>query len=89
MSHTKPPWAKNSYSPCESHTVVMCCSTWVLTEIDSYYQSYKMIRDITGVGEGKGPVIAFHDGFDGYPQWAGFLHGADRIAIGAPGFVRT
>ncbi|TBU22967.1 glycoside hydrolase [Dichomitus squalens] len=46
-----------------------------------YYEAYKMVRNITGVGEGKGPVIAFHDGFSGFQQWAGFLEGADRIAI--------
>ena len=41
-----------------------------------------MIREITGVGEGKGPVASFHDGFGGFDKWAGFLSGADRIAIG-------
>jgi hypothetical protein len=40
-----------------------------------------MIRGITGVGEGKGPFISVHDGFLGPAVWAGFLNGADRIAI--------
>ena len=40
-----------------------------------------MIRNITGIGEGNGPFIAFHDGFGGLARWAGFLEGADRIAI--------
>jgi len=40
-----------------------------------------MIRGITGVGEGKGPFIALHDGFLGLGHWAGFLSGSDRIAI--------
>ena len=38
-----------------------------------------MIRGITGVGEGKGPFIAFHD--TGTGSHAGFMTGADRIAI--------
>ncbi|KAI1785382.1 glycoside hydrolase [Ganoderma leucocontextum] len=46
-----------------------------------YYEAYKMIRDITGVGEGKGPMIIYHDGFDTLERWGGFLTGADRIAI--------
>lgn len=41
-----------------------------------------MIRAITGVGEGKGPTIVLHDGFNPLDRWAGFLTGADRIAIG-------
>lgn len=39
-----------------------------------------MIRDITGIGEGHGPFITIHDGFE--PTiWAGFLAGSDRIAL--------
>lgn len=41
-----------------------------------------MIRGITGVGEGKGPIMTIHDGFQGLSQWAGFLNGADRLALG-------
>lgn len=40
-----------------------------------------MIREITGIGEGNGPFIAFHDGFAGIERWAGYLGGADRIAL--------
>lgn len=40
-----------------------------------------MIRGITGYGEGKGPYIAIHDGFQGLSTWAGFLPGSDRIAL--------
>ena len=49
--------------------------------LSSYHQVYTTLRDITGTGEGNGPVIAFHDGFAGLGQWSGFLAGADRIAI--------
>lgn len=48
----------------------------------SYLQAYNMIRGITGVGEGKGPIMTIHDGFQGLSQWAGFLNGADRLALG-------
>ncbi|CAA7260371.1 unnamed protein product [Cyclocybe aegerita] len=46
-----------------------------------YVEAYKMIRGITGVGEGKGPFISLHDGFQGLERWSGFLEGGDRIAI--------
>lgn len=48
---------------------------------DSNYETYKTVRDITGVGEGKGPFISFHDGFTAISSWAGYLTGADRIAL--------
>ena len=40
-----------------------------------------MIRGITGVGEGKGPYIVIHDGFQGLDVWPGFMTGADRLAL--------
>ncbi|KAI0644611.1 glycoside hydrolase, partial [Trametes meyenii] len=46
-----------------------------------YWRAYQMVRGITGTGEGNGPVISFHDGFDPLSNWAGFLAGADRVAI--------
>ncbi|KAI0633647.1 glycoside hydrolase [Trametes polyzona] len=50
--------------------------------IESFYlQVYEMVREITGTGEGNGPIISFHDGFDALKNWAGFLPGADRIAL--------
>ncbi|RXK39337.1 glucan 1,3-beta-glucosidase [Tremella mesenterica] len=46
-----------------------------------YYEAYKTIRDITGIGTGKGPFLSFHDGFLGISQWYGFLPGADRLGF--------
>ncbi|KAL8277511.1 hypothetical protein RQP46_010066 [Phenoliferia psychrophenolica] len=52
-----------------------------------YLEVYEMTRAITGVGEGEGPWIAFHDGFVAQSTpvseggWDGFLTGADRISI--------
>ncbi|ORY88674.1 glycoside hydrolase family 5 protein [Leucosporidium creatinivorum] len=53
-----------------------------------YYETYNMIRDITGIGEGNGPFITFHDGFTGTPVrnvtsggWLGFMPGMDRVAL--------
>ncbi|THH27838.1 hypothetical protein EUX98_g6353 [Antrodiella citrinella] len=46
-----------------------------------YFQAHNMIRSITGVGAGKGPYIAMHDGFQGPAAWAGFLPGSDRIIL--------
>ena len=56
----------------------------MLTVWGSYLKAYEMIRDITGTGEGNGPIIAIHDGFAGVGSWAGFLAGADRLALGEP-----
>jgi len=46
-----------------------------------YLEAHNIIRGITGIGEGKGPFIAIHDGFMGLDSWAGFLTGSDRIAL--------
>jgi len=52
------------------------------TELRAFYvEVYDMIRGITGVGEGKGPFISIHDGFNSLESWAGFMTGADRIAL--------
>ena len=39
-----------------------------------------MIRGITGYGEGNGPYIAIHDGFN-MAVWANFPKGADRMVL--------
>ncbi|KAJ7182204.1 glycoside hydrolase family 5 protein [Mycena crocata] len=46
-----------------------------------YLEAHNMIRGITGYGEGNGPYISIHDGFDGVASWAGFLPGSDRIIL--------
>ncbi|PVF96710.1 glycoside hydrolase [Serendipita vermifera] len=48
---------------------------------DFYYEAYKQIRSITGIGEGKGPMISFHDGFLAFSDWNTFLTGADRVSL--------
>lgn len=46
-----------------------------------------MVRGISGIGEGNGPFITFHDGFVAQAtnisqgSWDGFLPGADRMAL--------
>lgn len=39
-----------------------------------------MMRGITGIGAGKGPYLLIHDA-NLMSSWAGFLSGADRIAL--------
>ncbi|KAM0747725.1 glycoside hydrolase [Meredithblackwellia eburnea MCA 4105] len=52
-----------------------------------YLETYNLVRGISGIGEGNGPFIAFHDGFVDQAVtvaaggWDGFLTGADRMAI--------
>ena len=48
----------------------------------SYVEAYNMMRGITGVGQGKGPIISLHDILaEGLPVWAGSLTGGDRVAL--------
>ena len=58
-------------------------SVFILIIFDaySYLQAYNIVREAGGTGLGNGPFISFHDGFLGQPNWAGFLPGADRIAL--------
>ncbi|PPQ78311.1 hypothetical protein CVT25_011682 [Psilocybe cyanescens] len=52
------------------------------TEIGGFYvEAYNVIRGITGVGEGNGPYISLHDGFQALNSWPGFLQGADRLML--------
>ncbi|KAG8896576.1 hypothetical protein FRB99_008828 [Tulasnella sp. 403] len=46
-----------------------------------YLQAHDIIRSVTGLGTGNGPVISIHDGFAGLDQWADLLPGADRLAL--------
>jgi len=46
-----------------------------------YYEVYQTVRTASGIGAGNGPFISYHDAFVGIAGWAGFLPGADRIAI--------
>lgn len=39
------------------------------------------MRNITGIGAGKGPFMVIHDGFIGLDTWDGFLTGADRLSL--------
>ncbi|KIJ11889.1 glucan 1,3-beta-glucosidase [Paxillus involutus ATCC 200175] len=57
-------------------------STIGMDQITSFYLLvHDMIRGITGYGEGHGPYIVVHDGFEGVANWAGFLQGSDRIIL--------
>jgi aryl-phospho-beta-D-glucosidase BglC (GH1 family) len=46
-----------------------------------YLQAYEIVRKASGIGAGNGPIISFHDAFLSQSDWAGFLPGADRIAL--------
>ena len=59
---------------------------WILDSefcvfVSSYLQAHDMIREITGFGDGHGPFISIHDGFQGTASWANFLPGSDRINL--------
>lgn len=45
-----------------------------------YIEAYSIIRNITGLGQNHGPMLAYHDGFLGLQAWSGFMQGADRIS---------
>ncbi|KAF7977045.1 hypothetical protein HWV62_4814 [Athelia sp. TMB] len=46
-----------------------------------YLEAHNMMRNITGVGEGKGPYMSVHDGFQGVSSWADFMPGSDRVIL--------
>lgn len=46
-----------------------------------YLQVHDLVRDITGRGEGNGPMLSLHEGFIGASNWAGAFPGADRFAL--------
>ncbi|KAJ7739701.1 glycoside hydrolase [Mycena maculata] len=46
-----------------------------------YYQAYQNVRLASGIGEGNGPLVSFHDGFIDLADWAGFIPGADRATL--------
>ncbi|CAE6480391.1 unnamed protein product [Rhizoctonia solani] len=53
-----------------------------------YMEAYNIMRNITGIGEGKGPWMSVHDGFEPLDHWADFMPGGDRIMLDAhPYFV--
>jgi glucan 1,3-beta-glucosidase len=47
-----------------------------------YLESYSAIRNITG--EGKGPILTYHEGFIGLSKWKGFMPNTtfDRTVLG-------
>ena len=46
-----------------------------------YAQALKSIRETTGLGAGKGPYLAYHEGFQGASEFSGFLAGGDRLVL--------
>lgn len=46
-----------------------------------YLEAYSMIRSITGIGAGNGPMLSVHDAFLGIDHWQDFARGADRLAL--------
>ncbi|UZJ56084.1 hypothetical protein CBS101457_005404 [Exobasidium rhododendri] len=44
-----------------------------------YTETYNIVRNTTGLGQGNGPMIFIHDGFMGLSQYSGFMQGADRV----------
>ncbi|CAE6534547.1 unnamed protein product [Rhizoctonia solani] len=48
-----------------------------------YMEAYDIMRNITGIGEGNGPWMSVHDGFDPLDRWTEFMPGGDRIMLDA------
>ncbi|TFK76576.1 glycoside hydrolase [Pluteus cervinus] len=46
-----------------------------------YSEAYNIIRTASGIGEGNGPFISFHDGFLARSQWVNFIPNGDRMAL--------
>src|SRR5579872_5350861 len=64
----------------------MCRFTMWLDTVESRalasnLEVYRVIREITGIGEGKGAFITISDGIGGLGPWVGLMPNADRLAI--------
>ncbi|WWC69986.1 uncharacterized protein I206_103930 [Kwoniella pini CBS 10737] len=46
-----------------------------------YIEAHNIIRDITGIGAGKGPQLSIHNGFLDTKSWYNFAPGMDRVAL--------
>ncbi|KZT11303.1 glycoside hydrolase family 5 protein [Laetiporus sulphureus 93-53] len=46
-----------------------------------YVQVYDIVRLASGIGEGNGPYVLYHDGFFALSSWVGFLTGGDRMGL--------
>jgi aryl-phospho-beta-D-glucosidase BglC (GH1 family) len=44
-------------------------------------EAYTYVRGASGIGQGNGPFISYHEGFMGLTKWAGFLPNSDRVAL--------
>ncbi|KAJ6550142.1 glycoside hydrolase family 5 protein [Mycena capillaripes] len=46
-----------------------------------YFQAYNEVRNASGIGQGNGPLVSFHNGFISLDQWGGYLPNADRVSL--------
>jgi len=59
----------------------------LVSEIDQdvltsfYLLMHDTLRNVTGIGAGKGPFLSVHDGFLGLSAWSNLLPGSDRLAL--------
>ncbi|KAG8728764.1 hypothetical protein FRC11_010260 [Ceratobasidium sp. 423] len=49
----------------------------------NYLEAYDIMRNITGIGEGNGPWMSVHDGFETLDRWTEFMPGGDRVMLDA------
>lgn len=63
--------------------VLSHCSNAVtlMLPLRSYLHMHDTLRNITGYGNGHGPYLSIHDGFQSLSTWADFLPGHDRLAL--------
>jgi glucan 1,3-beta-glucosidase len=47
----------------------------------SYLHMHERIRNVTGVGEGKGPILSIFEGFEGVDKWYGWAQGGPDRAM--------
>lgn len=64
----------------------MSCNVWLgdqrlIVSTSSYLEAYKIVRNAGGVGEGKGPFISYHEGFQGLSRWDGTFVNSDRTSM--------
>jgi glucan 1,3-beta-glucosidase len=45
------------------------------------FEAYQVVKSVCGTGEGHGPYVSMHHGFESASAWVGLYPNADRVAL--------
>jgi glucan 1,3-beta-glucosidase len=46
-----------------------------------YLEAYRIVKEVCGTGQGNGPYVSIHNGFESPANWVGLYPNADRMAM--------